>query len=89
MSQIDDKNSECPICRATSNAADKATDVAIDLDEAQKEAIKSQMIASDDAFVMSEFFKALSDPTRLNMVHAMLLHKWLCVSDIASLHIKE
>ena len=40
---------------------------------------------SDDAFVMSEFFKALSDPTRLNMVHAMLLHKWLCVSDIASL----
>ena len=45
MSQIDDKNSECPICRAASNAADKATDVAIDLDEAQKEAIKSQIIA--------------------------------------------
>lgn len=85
MSEIDDKISECPVCRAASNAADKATDVAIDLDEAQKEAIKSQMIASDDALVMSAFFKALSDPTRLNMVHAMLLHKWLCVSDIASL----
>ena len=61
MSEIDDKISEYPVCRAASNAADKATDVAIDLDEAQKEAIKSQMIASDDAFVMSEFFKALSD----------------------------
>ena len=58
---------------------------AIDLTPQEIDSIKAQMIASDDALVMSEFFKALSDPTRLNMVHALLLHKWLCVSDIASL----
>jgi len=58
---------------------------AVDLTPNEIESIKSQMLASDDALVMSEFFKAFSDPTRLNMVHAMLLHKWLCVSDIATL----
>jgi len=61
------------------------SDKAVDLDATEIDSIKNQMIASDDALVMSEFFKALSDPTRLSMVHAMLLHKWLCVSDIASL----
>ena len=29
MSEIDDKISECPVCRAVSNAADKAIDVVI------------------------------------------------------------
>ena len=61
------------------------TKVPFELNETQLDELKAQMLASDDALVMSEFFKALSDPTRLNMVHAMLLHKWLCVSDIASL----
>ncbi|MGN0893525.1 MAG: ArsR/SmtB family transcription factor [Succinivibrio sp.] len=60
-------------------------ELAVDLDSSKIDEIKNQMLASDDALVMSEFFKALSDPTRLNMVHAMLLHKWLCVSDIAQL----
>lgn len=65
--------------------SDIVSSKSVDLTSSQIEEIKSQMIASDDALVMSEFFKALSDPTRLNMVHAMLIHKWLCVSDIADL----
>ena len=35
---------------------------AIDLTPQEIDSIKAQMIASDDALVMSEFFKALSDP---------------------------
>ncbi|MGN1280491.1 MAG: ArsR/SmtB family transcription factor [Succinivibrio sp.] len=65
--------------------SDLNDEIAVDLDLSKINEIKNQMLASDDALVMSEFFKALSDPTRLNMVHAMLLHKWLCVSDIAQL----
>lgn len=56
-----------------------------ELQEEQLLQLKQQMLASDDALVMSEFFKAFSDPTRLSIVHALLLHKWLCVSDIAAL----
>ena len=45
---------------------------AIDLTPQEIDSIKAQMIASDDALVMSEFFKALSDPTRLNMVASLV-----------------
>ncbi len=58
---------------------------AVDLTLDEIEKLKAQRLAADDALVMSEFFKALSDPTRLNIVHVLLLHKWLCVSDLASL----
>lgn len=86
MAENKDKITSCSVCNCgVDHTVDTASDHAVDLDDSQKESIKSQMLASDDALVMSEFFKALSDPTRLNMVHAMLLHKWLCVSDIASI----
>ena len=86
MAENKDKITSCSVCNCgVDHTVDTASDHAVDLDDSQKESIKSQMLASDDALVMSEFFKALSDPTRLNMVHAMLLHKWRCVSDIASL----
>lgn len=86
MAENKKKISGCPVCSCGSeHSVDLSHEKAVELDDVQKDNIKSQMIASDDALVMSEFFKALSDPTRLNMVHAMLLHKWLCVSDIASL----
>lgn len=84
----DSKNAilRCPVCNCKAEHSDNSVpELAVDLDDTQKGSIKSQMLSSDDALVMSEFFKALSDPTRLNMVHAMLLHKWLCVSDIAEL----
>ena len=61
------------------------TKVPFELNETQLDELKAQMLASDDALVMSEFFKAFSDPTRLNIVHALLLHKWLCVTDISAL----
>ena len=86
MAENKDKITACPVCNCgVDHSQDASSEHAVDLNDSQKESIKSQMLASDDALVMSEFFKALSDPTRLNMVHAMLLHKWLCVSDIASL----
>lgn len=86
MAENKKKISGCPVCSCgAEHSVDLSHENAVELDDVQKENIKSQMIASDDALVMSEFFKALSDPTRLNMVHAMLLHKWLCVSDIATL----
>ncbi len=56
-----------------------------DLTDEELSSIKSQMLLSDDSLVMSEFFKALSDPSRLLIVHALLIHKWLCVTDIAQL----
>lgn len=55
------------------------------LDERAQEEIKNQMPAQDDAEFMSEFFKALSDPTRILIVSALRLHEWLCVSDLAQL----
>ena len=47
--------------------------------------IKEQMLPSDDVDIMAEFFKALSDPTRLNILNALQLHEWLCVSDMVEL----
>lgn len=47
--------------------------------------IKEQMLPVDDTEVMAEFFKALSDPTRLSIVNALQIHEWLCVSDLVEL----
>lgn len=39
---------------------------------------------SDDTEILSAFFKALSDPTRLNIVFVLLKYKQLSVGEIAS-----
>ena len=57
----------------------------VDLPQEEIEKLKAQRLNAEDTLVMSEFFKALSDPSRLNIVHVLLLHQWVCVSDIASL----
>ncbi|HAR79900.1 MAG TPA: transcriptional regulator [Succinivibrionaceae bacterium] len=49
------------------------------------EAIKEDMLPQDDVEVTAEFFKAFSDPTRINIVNALQLHEWLCVTDLASI----
>ena len=38
----------------------------------------------DDIEVLAAFFKALSDPSRLNIVYLLLKHQQLSVSDIAN-----
>ncbi|MCK0535508.1 metalloregulator ArsR/SmtB family transcription factor [Anaerobiospirillum sp. NML120511] len=43
-----------------------------------------ELMSSDDIEVLSAFFKALSDPSRLNIVYLLLQHKQLSVGDIAS-----
>lgn len=40
---------------------------------------------SDDVEIITAFFKALSDPTRFNIVYALLQHQQLSVSDISQL----
>lgn len=47
--------------------------------------IREMMLAPDDILLTAEFFKALSDPTRLSIINALQLHEWLCVSDIAEI----
>lgn len=49
------------------------------------EEVRSKMMASDDVAIACEFFKALSDPTRVSIVDALQIHKWLCVSDLAAI----
>ena len=49
------------------------------------ESVKSQMLAPDDVDVTAEFFKALADPTRINIVNALQIHEWLCVTDLAEI----
>ncbi len=49
------------------------------------EALRGQMLEQDDVLVTAEFFKALSDPTRIWIVNALQIHEWLCVSDLAEL----
>lgn len=43
-----------------------------------------ELMPGDDIEVLSAFFKALSDPSRLNIVYLLLQHKQLSVGDIAS-----
>lgn len=47
--------------------------------------IKQNLLAEDDALLTATFFKALSDPTRISIINALQLHKWLCVTDIAQI----
>lgn len=54
-------------------------------DQALVDKIKNDLLGVDDIELVAEFFKALSDPTRLNIVNALQLHEWLCVSDLAAI----
>lgn len=47
--------------------------------------IRLELLSQDDAEVTAEFFKAFSDPTRLKILGALQLHKWLCVSDLSEI----
>ncbi len=47
--------------------------------------VQDAMMPADDVAVLCEFFKALSDPTRVNIVDALKVQKWLCVSDLAAI----
>lgn len=43
-----------------------------------------ELMPSDDTEILSAFFKALSDPTRLNIVFVLLKYKQLSVGEIAT-----
>ncbi len=47
--------------------------------------IREKMMSSDDILMVSLFFKALSDPTRISIVNALLVHGWLCVTDLTKI----
>lgn len=47
--------------------------------------IKNAMINEDDLEIMAEFFKSLSDKTRISIVNALLEHKWLCGQDLCAI----
>lgn len=55
------------------------------LSEVSLKGVKERMLPTDDVMVACEFFKALSDPTRVSIVDALQVHEWLCVSDLAAL----
>lgn len=57
----------------------------IGLSEAELKNLSSRMLPQDDVEIISEFFKALSDPTRISIVDALQQHEWLCGSDLAQL----
>lgn len=42
-----------------------------------------ELLSSDDAEILAAFFKALCDPSRLNIVYLLLKHQQLSVGDIA------
>ncbi|KNF09810.1 transcriptional regulator, ArsR family [Gottschalkia purinilytica] len=46
--------------------------------------LKKQMLLEEEVLRLSQIFKALGDPTRLKIIHA-LSKRHLCVCDIASL----
>jgi ArsR family transcriptional regulator, lead/cadmium/zinc/bismuth-responsive transcriptional repressor len=47
--------------------------------------VPDRVLDPDDAHLLAERFKLLSDPTRLRMVYALVDGGELCVSDLASL----
>lgn len=49
----------------------------------QVELAQKQMISDDEALELAEIFKALSDTTRIKILHALMLQE-LCVCDIAA-----
>ncbi len=52
--------------------------------EVDPQAIAASLLSEDDVEVISEFFKALADPTRVNIVNALQEREWLCVTDLAA-----
>lgn len=54
------------------------------INEHQLAIANGELLSSDDAEVLAAFFKALSDPSRLNIVYLLLKHQQLSVGDIAS-----
>ena len=54
-------------------------------EELDFDVLREQMLEQDDVEVTAEFFKALSDPTRICIVNALQIHEWMCVSDLAQL----
>ena len=55
------------------------------LNEAELKELSARMLPQDDVEIISEFFKALSDPTRISIVAALQQHEWLCGSELAQL----
>ncbi len=53
------------------------------LTQSEIEDVREKLMGTVDVAVTCEFFKALSDPTRICIVNALQLHRWLCVSDLA------
>lgn len=45
--------------------------------------LSGELMSSDDTEILSAFFKALADPSRLNIVFVLLKYKQLSVGDIA------
>lgn len=75
--------------KAEALAAPQALDEALDetLAEVLAEAPSSAddaLLPSDDVEILSAFFKALSDPSRLNIVCVLLKYRQLSVGDIAT-----
>ena len=69
------------------DAARKAEALAETLAEVLAEAPSSAddaLLPSDDVEILSAFFKALSDPSRLNIVCVLLKYRQLSVGDIAT-----
>ena len=54
-------------------------------DAALVTAVKADRYDDDVVDLIAEFFKALSDPTRIKIVNALQIHEWLCVSDLAAI----
>ena len=55
---------------------------ALDLTPQDSE-LSGELMSSDDTEILSAFFKALADPSRLNIVFVLLKYKQLSVGDIA------
>lgn len=54
-------------------------------DVALVQTLQQSLLDDDVVDLTAEFFKALSDPTRIRIVNALQLHEWLCVSDLAAI----
>ncbi|GAA3401082.1 ArsR/SmtB family transcription factor [Paenibacillus hodogayensis] len=47
-------------------------------------AVKTAMIPEQTASELAELFKALGDPTRVRLIHALLQQQELCVHDLSA-----
>jgi DNA-binding transcriptional ArsR family regulator len=58
------------------------------VDESNPEAVsfaQARALAPDTVECLSRLFSSLSDPTRLKLLHALLITKELCVCDLAAI----